>query len=40
MQARFAFLRDVLGVSARHHVGVSLGESNALVAGAKNKQIL
>ncbi|MDP2343297.1 MAG: beta-ketoacyl synthase N-terminal-like domain-containing protein [Deltaproteobacteria bacterium] len=32
MQARYAFLRDVLGVNARHHVGVSLGESNALVA--------
>jgi 3-hydroxymyristoyl/3-hydroxydecanoyl-(acyl carrier protein) dehydratase len=31
-QARFAFARDVLGLDARHYLGVSLGESNALVA--------
>jgi acyl transferase domain-containing protein/3-hydroxymyristoyl/3-hydroxydecanoyl-(acyl carrier protein) dehydratase len=31
-QARFAFARDVLGLDALHYVGVSLGESNALVA--------
>jgi acyl transferase domain-containing protein/3-hydroxymyristoyl/3-hydroxydecanoyl-(acyl carrier protein) dehydratase len=31
-QARFAFARHVLGLQARHYLGVSLGESNALVA--------
>jgi acyl transferase domain-containing protein/3-hydroxymyristoyl/3-hydroxydecanoyl-(acyl carrier protein) dehydratase len=31
-QARFAFAREVLGLDARHYLGVSLGESNALVA--------